>query len=320
LEELQRPIHGLDQNGSVGRRVVPLCVVPTFLLGLTYFLLVEYALKQQPDLLPSATLLRFGGAGVVLLFTLASLACAVQLTDGVTRPLRALLRVAEGAEIGSAQSASFPGADAEMRYLFLRVHTLVQQNRSGAQAVLELDALQREVEGLARRFRQAQQSPHPPELPIARPDSPASRLAHEAERYGRHVAARLGKIESELEEIGGMIAEHEKDSLEARREAEAAVADLEKLATVWSLEMELARRELPLDGVLGSRFEAVRTLMARLRAAQRTQTRNDDAWGEAGGAIRSLRLSLNDDPKPRDNESSDTQGAAVSSALEGGEG
>jgi hypothetical protein len=272
--------------------VIPLCLIPTFLLGVTYFLLVEYVMTQRLGAEQATTFLRVGGAGLILLFVMASLACAVQISDRMVRPVRALLRVAEGAEIVRAQGPVFPAADAEMRYLFLRVHTLVQQTRSGAQAVLELEDLRREVEEVTKQFRAARGSFRPPEIPAGRPDSAAGRLAHEATRFVRRLRSDIGRIEGGLDESSSLLAELSNASSRNGAELEASAEDVEKLATVWSLEIERMRRNAPLPGSLGSCFHAFRAALQRLHGAIRARSGVEDALVQAREEVDALRRVL----------------------------
>jgi hypothetical protein len=189
-----------------------------------------------------------------------------------------------------------------MRYLFLRVHTLVQQTRSGAQAALELEDLRREVEEMAREFRSAHGSLRPPEIPSGRPDSAAGRLAHEATRYCRRLGQDIRRIDGGLVEASGLLSEFSVAFSRSGAELESAAGDLEKLATVWSLQVERARRDAPLPGTLGSCFDAFRSVLQRMRGASRAHTGVGEALVQAREEIDNIRRMLvtwqSADPEP----------------------
>jgi hypothetical protein len=262
--------------------VILLCVLPTLVLGVTYFFLIEYILREyaiQNEVVP---LLRYGGAGLVLLFTLVALACGIQITDGISRPLRALLRIVDGDTAQPGHAGYLPESDTELRYLFLRVHTLVQQNRSGAQTLSELESLSREVDGLCRMFREANERMQIPGRLSEDQDGSTGRLTQELGRLWTRLREDLEEIESELGELSRILAEQETDWAASRGETEEAVREIERLGTVWSLEIELARKRTDLPGSLGSCYQEFNVAAERLRAA----TGSD---GGPVGAVADLR-------------------------------
>lgn len=277
---LRRPAPG----GAVRKRVILLCVMPTLVLGVTYFFLVEYILREYAVRSQVVPLLRYGGAGLVLLFGLVALACGLQITDGISRPLRALLRIIDGDQAPVDQTGYLPGSDAELRYLFLRVHTLVQQNRSGAQTLSELEALSREVDGLCKMFRRANERMQMPgRINGEDRDGSAGRLTQELGHLWSSLRKDLEEIERELGEFGRILTEQETAWAVSLGETEGAVREIERLGTVWSLEIELARRKAPgLPGSLGSCFREFTSATERLRAV----TGSD---GRAVGAVADLR-------------------------------
>ncbi len=127
--------------------------LPTLLLGVTYFLFVEFALRELLNLYDVPPLLRYGGAALAVLFSLVALGVGSMLADGFLRPLRALLRVAEAQDSSPGPTAYLSDPDPYLRRLFLRVFTLVQQNRSGAQTLKDLESLRGEILTLRERIR-----------------------------------------------------------------------------------------------------------------------------------------------------------------------
>ena len=284
MEEQHHRLSRTKPDGSVRKRVILLSVMPTLVLGITYFFLIEYILREYSIWNRAVPLLRYGGAGLVLLFTLVALACGLQITDGISRPLRALLRIVDGDQAPPGQTGYLPGSDTELRYLFLRVHTLVQQNRSGAQTLGELESLSREVDGLCKKFRQANERMQMPgRLGEEDQDGSTGELTQELERLWTRLRGDLEEIERELGEFSRIRTEQETAWAASRGETEGAVREIERLGTVWSLEIELARKNAPgLQGSLGSCFQEFTAATERLRTA----TGSD---GHAVGAVADLR-------------------------------
>jgi hypothetical protein len=267
----------------VRKRVILLCVVPTLVLGITYFFLIEYILREYAIRSEVVPLLRYGGAGLVLLFTLVALACGIQITDGISRPLRALLRVVDGDQAQPGHAGYLPESDVELRYLFLRVHTLVQQNRSGAQTLSELESLSKEVDGLCRAFREANERMRLPGQLDEGHNAPTGELTQEVGQLCTRLREDLDEIERELRDLSRILTEQETAWAASRGETEGAVREIERLGTVWSLEIELARKRAPeLPGSLGSCYQEFNAATERLRAA----TGSD---GGPVGAVADLR-------------------------------
>lgn len=286
MEEQQDHPQKPSPGGSIRKRVVLLCILPTVLLGVTYFFLIEYIIREYAIPSEVVPLVRYGGAGLVFLFTLGSLACGIQVSDGLTRPLRALVRVVEGYQIPPGQADYLPGSDTELRYLFLRVNTLVQQNRSGAQSLKDLESLSTEVEELRKGFRLANERLQVPRLLHGGGEGPTGKLTEELERFWTSLHDDLRLIEGKLAEFVRILTEQETAWAASRGEVEGAVREVERLGTVWSLEVELARRRVPdLPGSLGSCFGEFSTAADRLRGA----TRSD---GQAADAVADLRSEI----------------------------
>ena len=294
MEEQYRRVGRPHAGGTVGRRAIVLCAVPTLFLGVTYFFLVEYVLREYAIPKEIVPLLRFGGGGLVLLFTLVALAFGIQISDRISRPLQALLRIVEVDQVPSGQHGYLPKSDIELRYLFLRVHTLVQQNRSGAQTLRELEALSREVEGLCGAFRLANERMQlPGGLGGEERDGPTGKLTDELERFWTRLRKDLEQIERELREFLRILTERETAWAVSRGETEGAVREVERLGTVWSLEIELARRHSPgLPGSLGSCFQEFTTATERLRNATRSDGHVVDAVADLRGEVAKMRATV----------------------------
>ena len=70
MEEQQDLARKASPGGSVKKRAVLLCILPTVLLGVTYFFLIEYILREYTIPGEVVPLVRYGGGGLVLLFPL----------------------------------------------------------------------------------------------------------------------------------------------------------------------------------------------------------------------------------------------------------
>lgn len=268
LEEFRDMPRKLGATSSVRRRVLLLCVLPALLLGVTYFLLVEFAMREILRVADVPPLLRYGGAALAFLFALVALGVGSMLADGFLRPLRALLRVAEAQEASPGPTAYLSDPDPYLRRLFLRVFTLVQQNRSGAQTLKDLESLRGEVAVLRDRIRLAAAVST---IPEARAGDVTGELAAEMERFWARLRADLTLVEGRLAELVRSLGEHETDRLKAIAQIDDALGDIERLGTVWSLEIERARRSAPaLPGALGSCFTEFAAAVERLRDATRT--------------------------------------------------
>ena len=267
-----------------------LCVLPTLLLGATYFLLVEFALRE-PRVAGGGvlTILRFGGMALGLLFVLAALGCGLVLADRFLRPLKALLRVAEGSEgpDGSQGSTAYLStSDPELRGIFVRVRILVQQNRTGGEALRELESLHGEVAELCNALRRVGGRILQVQPTQVRPDGPAAMILQEIEQGAAGLKEGLQTIERGLVDLNRILAQEEKASATCRHEVEAALQEIERWGTVWSLEIERARRDLPgLPGTLGSCFREFGVAMERLRGAARVQ-------GDPVGTLRQARTEI----------------------------
>lgn len=265
------------------KRILILCLLPTVLLGITYFFLVETILREQTSLHVIPPVLRYGGLVLILLFGLGALASAIHLSDRVIRPLRNLKRIAEGVQPPSPQTNFVPESDPDLRFLFLRVQTLVQQNRSGAQSLSELESLRQEVEDLGAGFRKANERLQVPTLLGEEAGRPTGKLTDEITRFWERLRLDLVEAESKLSGLMKRLMQEESTWAASSGEAEVALRDVERFGAVWSLEIELARRDAPqLRGSLGSSFEQFSAAIERLREASRSN-------GDAVAAVAGLR-------------------------------
>jgi len=308
LEDLRDVPRRKGTGGRIRRRVLVLCVLPTLLLGATYFLLVEFALREVLEIGEVPLLLRVGGGVLALLFALVALGCGSLLADGFLRPLRALLRIAESQDITPGPTSYLSDPDSHVRRLFLRVLTLVQQNRSGAQALRELEALRNEVHALRETVRSAAAASIIPS-PVER-EAPQSggELTAEMERLWTRFRADLSAVEDRLDETSQALAAQEKGRKESTLEMDTAILEIERFGTVWSLELERARRCVPtLPGALGSCFSDFSNSMQRLRDASRLDGGGLRAIAEARNQISRVREIvggwLHDDPQAGKTES-----------------
>jgi hypothetical protein len=277
-------------GSSVRRRVLLLCVLPTLLLGVTYFLLVEFTIRELFDSLEVPALLRYGGAALAFLFSLVALGVGSILADGFLRPLRAILRVAEAQNSSPGPTAYLSDPDPYLRRLFLRVFTLVQQNRSGAQTMKELESLRGEISTLRDRIRLATAGSTIPEPRVEGGGELTSELAVEMERFWGRLRADLEKVEGKLTQLVRSLGENETVRVQTIAQIDEALGDIERLGTVWSLEIERARRDAPaLSGALGTCFREFAAAIERLRDATRTDGAGVHTIEDARGEVLRLR-------------------------------
>jgi hypothetical protein len=292
LEELRDIPHKSGAGSSVRRRVLLLCVLPTLLLGVTYFLLVEFALRELLNLYEVPPLLRYGGAALAVLFSLVALGVGSMLADGFLRPLRALLRVAEAQDASPGPTAYLSDPDPYLRRLFLRVFTLVQQNRSGAQTLKDLESLRGEVLALRERIRFAASVSSLP-TPRAAGGELSSDLLVEMDRFWARLRTDLESIDEKLTQFGRFLGEDEAGRMTTVAQIDKALGDIERLGTVWSLEIERARQDLPtLPGSLGSCFREFAAAIERLRDAARSNGAGAHALDGAKAEVLRLRETI----------------------------
>lgn len=134
---------GGDGKGSLRGLIVVMITLPTAILGLIYFLFVEYVGWTSGG--DSTLALRLGGAIVILLGLVLGITCGYLLSEKVIRPIRLLIRLADPLDTPPARSGFLHHLDWEIFDLYRRVNALVQQNRAGARAVQELEDLRQGI-------------------------------------------------------------------------------------------------------------------------------------------------------------------------------
>ena len=275
------------QRSSIRTRAVVLSVLPVLFLGVTYFLQVEFFLRPSPEEAGIPPLLRYGGAAIALLFAVAAFGCGFYIADQFRRPFHAMLRSIDGG--GHDPGAESPHepmlSDPDVRRLLARVGNLIQQNRAGIQALRELESLQREATEITTSLRRAEERR---EIPVTLAAS-GSTMCVELERFVGILREEMWGIEGGLERLAGLIGRKEILDTSVATETEMSFAHLERIATVWSLRIERARRNLPdLPGELGSCFREFSAALERLRESTRANGRGgpllvDDARSEIVG-------------------------------------
>ena len=277
------------------KRILFFTVLPTVFLGVTYFFLVEYVAREFTLRSEEVRILRYGGGGVLLLFSLAALAGGAHLSDSIRRPLRMLSRISEGAEVAAEQTAHIPDSDPDLRFLFLRVHTLVQQNRSGAHTLGELEALKREVEEISEEIRRSNEGGALPNGISAAENGPAGPLTREIQMFVDRLRDDLDSIDRGLVEIAESLSEQEAIGARKAGDAEEAVRELERLGTVWSLAVEIARKETgAIPGEVGSCFHEFTGATRRLRETLLSISRGAAAAADVRSAAVTLRRTIAD--------------------------
>jgi hypothetical protein len=135
---------GQDVNGqkSLRPRVVILVALPTALLGAIYFLFVEYATQsQRVDPMVQRLTLRLGGLILVGLALVLAAACGYLLADRFTRPVRLILQLIESGDLPANRAFLLRKRGREIYELYRLVSVLLNQNKTGARALEELEQL-----------------------------------------------------------------------------------------------------------------------------------------------------------------------------------
>lgn len=290
----------LDDRTSIPRPPVPgralrsravfFCVLPAALLGATYFLLVEFVLKESAGQPLRIGWLRWGGLGLATLAVVLAMALGWVIADGFRRPLRTLLRVAEGGNGGNGgldPAIMLSLADADLRRLTLRIHTLAQQNRAGAEAMREHARLQEDLVRICGRIMAAAQEGRWPGPAGEGASAEGARVASGIDRLMERLRERVQSVEKRLEDIEARLGEKPLDG-RAPDGMGNALRNLERLGTVWSLEMEIARRRVPeMPGELG---EKLQTFNAALDAVRRAAQKNGNRIEPAESARSDVAL------------------------------
>lgn len=268
MEELQSSSRSSVRGNSIRNRILLLCLLPTLFLGVTYLLLVEFVLEESIRIGEVPPLLRYGGIGLVVLFALISLGCGFSLADSALRPLRSLQRIADGANSPEGpEGYDLLARDPDLRRLFTQIQMLTQQHRAGVQALADLDALHGELGDVRNLLRECAGRGGLPDAPLRGGAELDSTLVRELDRFCAELRAGMKEIEEGLRAID--------TRLSARAAGEATMLDpdlerLERLGTVWALNVEMSRRStLQRGNDLGACFRDFSTVLAEVRAKAR---------------------------------------------------
>jgi hypothetical protein len=269
------------------------CALPTLLLGITNFLLTEYVRGRFGASIPfdAVAYIRVGQTALFGICGFIAIGCGVLLSSWYVRPLRALLRVVEGGGGGPIPETYIVQSDPVLRRLFQRILTMLQQNRTGEQAILELATIRRQMD-LVRRAA----GPRPGRLPLSLRAGGTREPSHEGELI-REVDRLLRGIRIELEDlherIGAILLGLEADSaheVQRRARIDEALIDVESHGTVWSLEIERMRRGDPsIPGTLGSCFSQFVSGIESLRAILRSGGPEERTVAEAMAELHTIR-------------------------------
>ncbi len=194
-------------KGSRGRFVL-LLLLPTLLLGITYFLFTEYLLE---DLYAAGNSLRMtarlGGAILVVLSAVVATAVGYLLLDRLLRPLRILLRVVEGGDVPDSRSVDTATRCGEIAELYRVVGILVRQNQTGAKALEELEELRSALHTFREEIGRTGQHGIPPVVRTAQ-DGPLVAITEHIQRnrsqlmmYFGDLRDRVRGLRSELDSL-----------------------------------------------------------------------------------------------------------------------
>jgi hypothetical protein len=143
---------GSERRGSLRGRLILLVSLPVVVLGISYYLFVEYIFQRRidADLVPAERLVQ---AGLIALSLVLAVTCGYLILDRVTRPIRLLLRLAETGDLGSGRGIFLHHREWEIFQLYRRVSALVQQNHAGAEALAELEELRDSLTALGKELQ-----------------------------------------------------------------------------------------------------------------------------------------------------------------------
>lgn len=197
-----------EYRGSLRARLVLFVALPAGLLGVSYFLFVEYVLESQGVAGHGLRIaLRIGGLTLLATSLVLAVACGFLLSERVTRPVRLLLRMIESGDVAATRGLFLHHRDWEVYSLYRKVLALVQQNQAGAKTLEELESLHTAIDGLQRDLKRT--APHgvPPPLEVATA-GPLGPVVEELESNRQRVVAfiaelqgRTGRLRTELDEL-----------------------------------------------------------------------------------------------------------------------
>lgn len=176
-------------------------MLPPAFLGLSYFLFVECVLETR---LPSGTflslLLRAGGLGLVLISLVLAGACGYLVGDRLIRPVRLLLQLAESGGLPSSRALFLQSRGREIYELYRLVSVLVNQNKSGARALEELERLRAALQEL--RDAVAHTGQHGVPVPIgALPDGLVAEIGAGLQRKRLHLLAFFRELRERVKAL-----------------------------------------------------------------------------------------------------------------------
>jgi hypothetical protein len=198
--------------------------------------------------------------------------------DRVTRPIRLLLWMAENGELLESRSDLLEHGSAEIDALYRMVRVLVSQNKAGAQALEELEALRTALRSLREEvMRTGQHGVLPPihSLPegmLAEIGSSLQTRREQLMAFFRDLHERAAGLRLEVESLGKDLGFKVAGDLPpptpldpaAIEKARSAVGRCDRIATVLSLE---SRRVVPISGSpAGGGSARVQDLLGRVRA------------------------------------------------------
>ncbi|MCA9727014.1 MAG: hypothetical protein KC729_04970 [Candidatus Eisenbacteria bacterium] len=251
-------------RGTLRPRLVVWVALPVLILGVSYFLFVEYVLESQGVGVEGVRLaLRIGGLALVAIALVLAAACGFLLADRVSRPIRALLRLVESGELPAGRSLFLHHRDWEVFQLYRRVTALVQQNQTGAKALEELESQRSSIEHLRQELQRT--GPHGIALPVvlAQPgrlepildamETNRGRLVAFLSELRERVAELCGEIQraQALEPPVGNGGDRPIDPKVRMGEIRESLVRLRTFGTIWSLEIERSR----VDGNVGEMFD-----------------------------------------------------------------
>lgn len=254
-------------------RLLVFFIAPVLLCGAGMIVLAEIML-EGPGGPISTTSVRMLYAGILLLGLLLATGLALYVGERVTQPIARLLRAMDAGGFRRVGRHSVVAADWEMGVLAERVEILLQQNRSGAQAVEQLDALREEVAAVLHEATEG--SLDPGSWP---PDRASHPLTRQLLDFFRGQTEEADGAVASLRKLQGLL---EQDWREETRCIEEIVGRTERNF----IEQTQVAIELEKIGRLWAR-EATATAPQKIEMDPAAES---DAVGEIGCALTELRL------------------------------
>lgn len=199
-----------ERKGGLRGRVIPLVALPVAILGVTYFLFVEYVLANLSLNTDAVRLaLRLGGGVLAVLALVLALACGYLIAERMVRPVRLLVRLIESGELDAVRSAFLHHREWEILELYRRVTALVHQNRAGAQAVEELERMREGIRDLRHALARPGMHGIPAEYRETAAVGPLAEIAGHLEanrtrllQFFEELRERIGVLRLEVDALG----------------------------------------------------------------------------------------------------------------------